>query len=103
MLASFYLWSPSLSSPASMSSPPSMSSTFFSSAGCMPASFRLSEPWASRVERAEDAGGEEAGLDDGDNDYDDYNDLNHQLSFFQVGLPCKTIVEEECSEKEVPR
>ena len=23
--------------------------------------------------------------------------------FFQVGLPCKTIVEEECSEKEVPR
>ena len=43
----------------------------------MPASFRLSEPWASRVERAEDAGGEEAGLYDGDyNDYDDYDDYD---------------------------
>merc|ERR1712203_1333588 len=45
------------------------------------ASLCLSEPWARGLERAEgDKGGEEAG-----------------------GLPCKTIVTEECIEKEVPR
>ena len=25
------------------------------------------------------------------------------IDYYQVGLPCKTIVTEECSEKEVPR